>query len=162
MSTDYTVFIGAYIKILKPLVGTISKTSSECPKCRSKRSGKFCAECGAEIKINNTISIKTLESTSEILNHILSLDPELDSDEIYDTFMIIEFYDNVFIPNYRSDYNKSFDPKQDCESFDLDELMINKEDAIDELKENGKVLLELLDKYNVEYKIVYGITNFSY
>ena len=158
MSTSTYVHIGAFIKFSGPYKALKANTVSKCPKCRTTQTSKFCPECGSPITTSATTTNTSFKYFNEVLGYITELEGTTVYDVLDDIFAFHEFSDNTLIPCYQSSLYQHIDTDGEVASVDIGGIVGLRESAIDELETFGSNLIKLLDKYQVSYEIMYGVT----
>ena len=140
----YFLFAGIFLKIDNIEI----KTSTEvvgCPTCKTFDQNKFCNKCGSEVVTYDKPS--KIDNVGSLLSKTLEDD---DLDALYDTFMFS--YDCV-VPNETCDFGELYDLDDEFDCEFTHHSMVT-------AGEFYKPITDVLDQYNIKYKLINGITYF--
>jgi hypothetical protein len=112
MGVDYNCYVGPYIQVHNPPVGSIDECHT-CPnqKCRNHKhrmSEKFCPDCGQGIKLQGfpCLAPKDFDLYGECDERLYEAMSEYKPDKMK--------HEQFFLSNIRGTPGKNFDPKDEC------------------------------------------------
>ena len=160
MSTSTYVHVGAYLRVTEKFELKHSDDEVRCPKCKKRREGIFCSDCGTPLETVSKAKVEKTLNPASIVNFLANNaagEDDFDTDGFLDTFSCPEYIaEGVVVPNYVSRFEVEFD-LDDMPAVPIEDMLVERDGALSELREKAKDILALFDRHGVKYQVLYGV-----